>query len=90
VSVELRLLYLSEAPSGTGIVVIDPSTGATSTFPYSFVPGTGDPTSVASGDPNNGEFTGAVSKSRGAFGVKWWVYGWMVMMIWMGGGAMIM
>ena len=82
-------IVLSEAPSGTGIVVIDPSTGATSTFPYSFVPGTGDPTSVASGDPNIKEFTGAVSTLRGAFWGKWWVYGWMIIMVCMDGGVII-
>ncbi|KAF2737953.1 hypothetical protein EJ04DRAFT_550220 [Polyplosphaeria fusca] len=32
-------VVLSEAPSGTGIVVIDPATGATSTIPFSSVSG---------------------------------------------------
>ncbi|OAL46031.1 hypothetical protein IQ07DRAFT_647672 [Pyrenochaeta sp. DS3sAY3a] len=32
-------IVLSEAPAGTGIVVVDPSSGATSTLPFSDVPG---------------------------------------------------
>jgi hypothetical protein len=36
-------VILSEAPSGTGIVVIDPATGATSTINYSSVSGLGGP-----------------------------------------------
>lgn len=36
-------IILSEAPSGTGIVVIDPSTGVTSTITFSSIPGIYNP-----------------------------------------------
>lgn len=44
-------VILSEAPSGTGIVVIDPATGATSTIPFSSVSGLGGPVTTPHATP---------------------------------------